>query len=89
MFLPCHKYDTDMDTAIIIWNRVILHTVLSKNIIINRYPKFTSASWTNINNLIGTKLSASTAYHPQADGLAERMIQTLEEIIRRFCAYGI
>ncbi|MBW0556528.1 hypothetical protein O181_096243 [Austropuccinia psidii MF-1] len=28
-------------------------------------------------------------YHPQADGLAERMIQTMEDILRRFCAYGM
>ncbi|MBW0524149.1 hypothetical protein O181_063864 [Austropuccinia psidii MF-1] len=29
------------------------------------------------------------AYHPQTDGLAERIIQTLEDRIRRFCAYGL
>ncbi|MBW0567356.1 hypothetical protein O181_107071 [Austropuccinia psidii MF-1] len=28
-------------------------------------------------------------YHPQTDGLAERMIQTLEDKVRRFCAYGL
>ncbi|MBW0477985.1 hypothetical protein O181_017700, partial [Austropuccinia psidii MF-1] len=28
-------------------------------------------------------------YHPQTDGVAERMIQTLEAMIRRFCAYGL
>ncbi|MBW0498056.1 hypothetical protein O181_037771 [Austropuccinia psidii MF-1] len=28
-------------------------------------------------------------YDPQTDGLAERMIQTMEDIIRRFCAYGM
>ncbi|MBW0474725.1 hypothetical protein O181_014440 [Austropuccinia psidii MF-1] len=39
--------------------------------------------------LFGTKLSFSTAYHPQTDGLAERMIQTSEDMIRRFCAYGL
>ncbi|MBW0493393.1 hypothetical protein O181_033108 [Austropuccinia psidii MF-1] len=39
--------------------------------------------------LFGTKLSFSTAYHPQTDGLDERMIQTLEDMIRRFCAYGL
>ncbi|MBW0511669.1 hypothetical protein O181_051384 [Austropuccinia psidii MF-1] len=34
-------------------------------------------------------LSFSTAYHPQTDGLVERMIQTLEDIIRRFYVYGL
>ncbi|MBW0506050.1 hypothetical protein O181_045765 [Austropuccinia psidii MF-1] len=28
-------------------------------------------------------------YHPQPDGLAEIMIQTLEDKIRRFCDYGL
>ncbi|MBW0525959.1 hypothetical protein O181_065674 [Austropuccinia psidii MF-1] len=55
MFLPFHKDDTAMDTAIMIWNKVISHT----------------------------------ASHPQTDGLAERMIQTLEDLIRRFYAYGL
>ncbi|MBW0578730.1 hypothetical protein O181_118445, partial [Austropuccinia psidii MF-1] len=78
-----------MDTAIMIWNKVISHTGLFQNIISDRDPKFTSALWTNLQNLFGTKLSFSTAYHPQTDGLAERMIQTLEDMIRRFCAYGL
>ncbi|MBW0542009.1 hypothetical protein O181_081724 [Austropuccinia psidii MF-1] len=76
-------------TAIMIWNKVISHTGLLKNIISDRDLKFTSALWKNLHNLFRTKLSFSRAYHPQTDGLAERMIQTLEDIIRRFCAYGI
>ncbi|MBW0577751.1 hypothetical protein O181_117466, partial [Austropuccinia psidii MF-1] len=39
--------------------------------------------------LLGTRLSFSTAYHPQTDGLAERMIQTLADMIRRVGAYGL
>ncbi|MBW0462966.1 hypothetical protein O181_002681 [Austropuccinia psidii MF-1] len=39
--------------------------------------------------MLGTKLDFSTAYHPQTDGLAERMIQTMEDILRGFCAYGM
>ncbi|MBW0592483.1 hypothetical protein O181_132198 [Austropuccinia psidii MF-1] len=70
-----------------IWNEVISYTGLFQNIISDRDPKFTSALWTNLHNLVGTKLSFSTAYHPQANGIAERMVQTLEEMIRRFCAY--
>ncbi|MBW0552592.1 hypothetical protein O181_092307 [Austropuccinia psidii MF-1] len=88
-FLPSHKDDTAMNTARMIWNKAISHTGLFQNIISDRDPKFTSDLWTNLNNLFGTKLSSSTAYNPQTDGLVERMIQTLEEIIRRFCAYGL
>ncbi|MBW0471299.1 hypothetical protein O181_011014 [Austropuccinia psidii MF-1] len=55
----------------------------------DRDPKFTSELWTNLYDMVGTKLAFSTAYHPQTDGLAERMIHTMEEILRRFCAYGI
>ncbi|MBW0507892.1 hypothetical protein O181_047607 [Austropuccinia psidii MF-1] len=87
IFLPCHEDDTAMDTALLIWNRAISHTGLFKNIISYRDPKFTLSLWTNFHKLLGKKLSFSTAYHPQTDGLAERMIQTLEEMIRRFCAY--
>ncbi|MBW0519225.1 hypothetical protein O181_058940 [Austropuccinia psidii MF-1] len=54
-----------------------------------RDPKFTSALWKNLHRFFGTKLSFSTAYHPQTDGLEERMIQTSEDMIRRFCAYGL
>ncbi|MBW0511606.1 hypothetical protein O181_051321 [Austropuccinia psidii MF-1] len=89
MFLPFHKDYTAMDTAIMIWNEVIRHTGLFQNIISDRDPKFTSESWTNLHNLFGRKLSFSTAYHPQTDGLAERMIQTFEYMIRLFCAYGL
>ncbi|MBW0524872.1 hypothetical protein O181_064587 [Austropuccinia psidii MF-1] len=89
ILIPCHKDDTAMDTDLLIWNRVISHTRFFKNIISDRDPKFTSALWTNLHNILGSKLSFSIAYHPQTDGLAERMIQNLEDMIRRFCAYGL
>ncbi|MBW0546045.1 hypothetical protein O181_085760 [Austropuccinia psidii MF-1] len=78
-----------MDTAILICNRVVSWSGIFTNIISDRDPKFTSALWTNLHQLFGTKLSFSTAYHPQSDGLAERMIQTLEDMVRRFCEYGL
>ncbi|MBW0471015.1 hypothetical protein O181_010730 [Austropuccinia psidii MF-1] len=89
MFLPCHKDDTAMDTPIMIWNKVISHTGLFQNIISDRDPKFTSELWTNLRNLFVTNLAFYTAYHLQTDGLAERMIQTLEYIIGRFCSYSL
>ncbi|MBW0519469.1 hypothetical protein O181_059184 [Austropuccinia psidii MF-1] len=68
IFLPFHKNETAMDTALLIWNRVISHTCLFRNILSDRDTKFTSALWTNLHRLLGTKLSFSTAYHPQTDG---------------------
>ncbi|MBW0570345.1 hypothetical protein O181_110060 [Austropuccinia psidii MF-1] len=67
IFLPCHKADTAMDTALLLWSRGISHTGLFKNIISERDPKFTSALWTNLHRFFWTKLSFSTAYHPQTD----------------------
>ncbi|MBW0566223.1 hypothetical protein O181_105938 [Austropuccinia psidii MF-1] len=89
MFLPSHKDDTAMDTAIMIWNKAISHTGLFQNIISDRDPELTSALWTNLHNLFGTKLSFSTAYHPQTNGLAESIIQNLEDMIKRFCSYEL
>ncbi|MBW0508552.1 hypothetical protein O181_048267 [Austropuccinia psidii MF-1] len=89
MFLSSHKNDTAIKTSIMICNKAISHKVLFQNIIGNRDLKYTSALWTNIHNLLGTKLSFSPEYNPQTDGIAERMMQTLEEMIRRFCAYGL
>ncbi|MBW0516021.1 hypothetical protein O181_055736 [Austropuccinia psidii MF-1] len=89
IFLPCYKDDTAIDTALLLWSRVISHTGLFKNIISDRDPKLTSALWTNLPRLFGTKFSFSTAYHSQTDGLPERMIQTFEEINMRFCDYGL
>ncbi|MBW0474590.1 hypothetical protein O181_014305 [Austropuccinia psidii MF-1] len=89
IFLPCHNNDTAMDTALLVLNRFISHTGLCKNMISERDPKFTSVLCTNIHRFFGTKLSFSTAYHPQTNGLTERMIQTLEEMIRILCAYSL
>ncbi|MBW0572920.1 hypothetical protein O181_112635 [Austropuccinia psidii MF-1] len=87
--LPFHKYDTAMDTALLIWNRVISHTGFFENIISYRDPKFTSALWTHLHKLLGTKISFATAYNPQTGRLAERMIQTLADMVRRFGAHGL
>ncbi|MBW0524409.1 hypothetical protein O181_064124 [Austropuccinia psidii MF-1] len=89
IFLPCQKDETAMDTALILWNRVVPRTGIFTNIISDRDARFTSALWTNLHQLFGTKLSFYTSHHPQNDGLAERIIQSLEDTGRRVCAYGL
>ncbi|MBW0585243.1 hypothetical protein O181_124958 [Austropuccinia psidii MF-1] len=46
IFLNFNKDYTAMDTALSIWNRVISHTGLFKNIIRDMHPKLTSSLWT-------------------------------------------
>ncbi|MBW0567751.1 hypothetical protein O181_107466 [Austropuccinia psidii MF-1] len=86
--LPCHKEDKAMDTALLFWNNILSTSGVPKILISDSVPKFTFEFWTNLYDMLGTKLAFSTAYHPQTHGLAERMIQTTEDILRRFCAYG-
>ncbi|MBW0475961.1 hypothetical protein O181_015676 [Austropuccinia psidii MF-1] len=71
------------------WNNIIAACGVPKIIISHRDPKFTSEFWTNLYDILGTKIALSTAPNPQKDGLSERMIQTKKKIIRRSCAYGM
>ncbi|MBW0507953.1 hypothetical protein O181_047668 [Austropuccinia psidii MF-1] len=87
--LKCDKEDAAMDTALLFWNNIISTCGVPKIIISDRDPNFTSEFRTSLYDMLGNKLSFSISYHPQTDGLAERMIQKMEDILRRFCSYGM
>ncbi|MBW0477065.1 hypothetical protein O181_016780 [Austropuccinia psidii MF-1] len=87
--LQCHKEDTAMDTELLFWSNIIPTCGVLKITISDREPKFTLEFLTNLYDMLWTKLAFYTAYHPQTDGLAERMMQKMEDIIRRFYAYVI
>jgi hypothetical protein len=51
----------------------------------DRDPKFTSKIWKSLfKDLFGSELAMSTPYHPQTDGLVERLNLTLKEMLRAF-----
>nr|GEW29803.1 reverse transcriptase domain-containing protein [Tanacetum cinerariifolium] len=52
------------------------------SIISDRDSKFTSRFWRSLQEALGTRLDMSTAYHPKTDGQSERIIQTLEDMLR-------
>ncbi|MBW0465154.1 hypothetical protein O181_004869 [Austropuccinia psidii MF-1] len=66
-----------MDTSLLFWNNIISTCGVPRIITSDRDPKFTSELWTNLYDMLGTKIPFSMAYHPQKDGLSERMIQTM------------
>ena len=48
----------------------------------DRDPRFISKFWESLQATLGTKLRLSSAYHPQTDGQTERIIQSLENLLR-------
>jgi RNase H-like domain found in reverse transcriptase/Reverse transcriptase (RNA-dependent DNA polymerase)/Integrase zinc binding domain/Retroviral aspartyl protease/Zinc knuckle len=56
---------------------------LPRNIISDRDVLFTSAFWSRLHRLIGTKLRMSSAYHPQSDGSTERANRTVTQMLRQ------
>ncbi|GJX87562.1 putative reverse transcriptase domain-containing protein [Tanacetum coccineum] len=52
------------------------------SIISDRDSRFAFGFWRSFQNALWTNLNMSTAYHPEIDGQSERMIQTLEDMLR-------
>ena len=87
-FVPVHKDIDAKGVALAWWKHMLNEAGLPLQIISDRDPKFTAEFWQSLMKIMGCSLKLSTAHHPQTDGLAERMIQTLEDLIRRYCAFG-
>jgi transposase InsO family protein len=75
---------TARDVANIVFNRIVRHQGLPIAVISDRDARFTGNFWRSLWDMFGTKLSFSTAYHPQSDGQTERQNRTLEESLRSY-----
>ena len=51
------------------------------SIVSDRDPRFTAHFWKSFQKAMGTRLTMSTAFHPQTDGQSERTIQVLEDML--------
>ena len=52
------------------------------SIVLDQDPRFTTHFWEIFQRAIGTRLMMSTAFHLQTDGLSERTIQILEDMLQ-------
>lgn len=56
------------EVARIFFDRVIRDFGVPKTLVSDRDPRFTSAFWRALMDILGSKLCFSTAFHPQSDG---------------------
>ena len=81
-FIPVQmNYSLDQLAQIYIDEIVTLYGVLT-SIVSDQDPRFTSKFWESLHKALGTNLSFSIAFHLQTDGLSERTIRTLEDMLR-------
>ncbi|RVW46257.1 Transposon Ty3-I Gag-Pol polyprotein [Vitis vinifera] len=81
-FLPMKvNFSLDRLASLYVKEIVRMHGV-PVSIVSDRDPRFTSRFWHSLQKALGTKLSFSTAFHPQTDGQSERIIQVLEDLLR-------
>jgi hypothetical protein len=65
-------------------DNVFRHKGLSRVIISDRDPRFTSNFWRTLFRLLGTKLTFSTAFHPETGGQTECVNRVVEEALRPY-----
>ena len=83
-FIPCHTTINAEGAARLFLREVWKHHGLPDDCISDRGPQFVSAFMRELYRLLGIKISASTAYHPQTDGQTERVNAELEGYLRLF-----
>ena len=86
-FIPCNETLDAPGLAWLFLDRIFRYHGLPDSIISDWGSTFVSAFWKELTTLLQVKHKASTAYHPQTDGLSERTNQTLEAFLRAYVSY--
>lgn len=84
--IPIRTTDTAAALAGVYLREVVRLHGLPESIVSDRDSKFTSRFWKELHRLLGAKLLMSTAFHPQTDGLSERTIRSVTQILRAMVA---
>ena len=79
---PCSKTINATDIGKLSWATVVKLHGTPRVIYSDRGSQFVGDSWRELWRLIGTRLAYSTAYHPQTQGVVERMNSVVSQTVR-------
>ncbi|KAE8902899.1 hypothetical protein PF005_g8151 [Phytophthora fragariae] len=82
--IPVSDTVTSAETATHFIDCVLRHHGLPESSVSDRDQRVTSAFWSSLFQLLGAKLSISTAAHPETDGQTERVNRVLEDVLRSY-----
>jgi hypothetical protein len=71
------------DIAEVMFGLVYKHHGMPSKTVSDRDSLFMSTFWQRLHALTGTELRMSTSFHPQTDGLTERMNRTVTQMLRQ------
>jgi transposase InsO family protein len=88
-FTPVKTTYSGPQLAELYMSRIVYLHWVPKKIVSDRGMQFTLRFYERLHEILGTQLRFSSTYHPQTDGLTERVNLILEDILRS-CAlqYG-
>ena len=81
-FIPCTEKISAKKTMELYWKKVVCLHGMPWAIHSDRDIRPQSQFWKELWKNSGTKLRFSIAYHPQSQGLVERMNQVIEQVLR-------
>nr|GEX58085.1 hypothetical protein [Tanacetum cinerariifolium] len=87
-FIPIREKDLIEKLMKLYMKEVVTRHSVPISIIFDHDGRFTSLFWQALHKALGTQLDMSTAYHPETDAQNERMIQTLEDMLRGVVRFG-
>ena len=83
-FILTHTTITALGAARLFLTHVWKLHGLPRQVVSDRGPQFIAEFMQELYQLLGVKLAATTAYHPQGDGQTEQVNQELEQYLRLF-----
>jgi hypothetical protein len=84
IMVACRKNITVEATAKLFFERVWVHFGIPQTIVSNRDSRFLSTLWSSLWSLLDTKITKSTAFHPQTDGQTKVVNRMIVHILRMY-----